>query len=178
MGTWNVTSLGGEEPELVQEVERYRLEIVAFTPVHSLGYETQLLKRGWTLFHSGVAHGERRRAGVGLFIAPKLSCHALAFCPVNERVVSLRLRVGNRSLTVVSAYGPNSSADYPTFLKALGGVLESDPTRDSIILLGDFNAHMDSDCVTWRGVIGRKGLPIWTPVVFCCWTSELLTVCP
>ena len=28
MGTWNVTSLGGKEPELVQEVERYRLEIV------------------------------------------------------------------------------------------------------------------------------------------------------
>ena len=28
MGTWNVTSLGGKEPELVREVERYRLEIV------------------------------------------------------------------------------------------------------------------------------------------------------
>ncbi|KAI3351098.1 hypothetical protein L3Q82_005666 [Scortum barcoo] len=28
IGTWNVTSLGGKEPELVREVERYRLEIV------------------------------------------------------------------------------------------------------------------------------------------------------
>ncbi|KAI3351333.1 hypothetical protein L3Q82_005876 [Scortum barcoo] len=27
IGTWNVTSLGGKEPELVREVERYRLEI-------------------------------------------------------------------------------------------------------------------------------------------------------
>ena len=37
MGTWNVTSLGEKEPELVREVERYRLEIVGLTSTHSLG---------------------------------------------------------------------------------------------------------------------------------------------
>ena len=69
MGTWNETSLGGKEPELVREVEHYRLEIVGLTSTHSLGSETQLLERGWTLFHSGVARGERWRSGVGLLLA-------------------------------------------------------------------------------------------------------------
>ncbi|KAI3376974.1 hypothetical protein L3Q82_000211 [Scortum barcoo] len=92
IGTWNVTSLGGKEPELVrEEVERYRLEIVGLTSTHSLGSGTQLLERGWTLHYSGVAQGERRRAGVGLLIAPQLSRHVLEFTPVNERVASLRL---------------------------------------------------------------------------------------
>ncbi|KAK3563826.1 hypothetical protein QTP86_002743 [Hemibagrus guttatus] len=156
-GTWNVTSLGGKEPELVREVKRYRLEIVGLASTHSLGSGTQLLERGWTLFFSGVPHGERHQAGVGLLIAPQLSRHVLEF--LNERVVSLRIRAGDRCLTVVSAYGPNGSVEYPTFLETLRGVLEGAPTGDSIVLLGDFNAHVGNNSDTWRGVIGRNGPP-------------------
>ncbi|KAK3534617.1 hypothetical protein QTP86_016770, partial [Hemibagrus guttatus] len=158
-GTWNVTSLGGKEPELVREVERYRLEIVGLASTHSLGSGTQLLERGWNLFVSGVPHGERRRAGVGLLIAPQLSRHVLEFSPVNKRVVSLRLQARDRCLAVVSAYGPNGSVEYPTFLETLRGVLEGAPTGDSIVLLGDFNVHVGNDSDTWRGMIGRNGPP-------------------
>ena len=98
-----------------------------------------------------------------MLIAPQLSRHVLEFSPVNKRVVSLRLRVRDRSLTVVLAYEPNSSAEYPAFLEALGGVSESAPTGDFVILLGDFNAHVGSDIVTWRDVTGRNGLPDLNP---------------
>ncbi|KAK3545285.1 hypothetical protein QTP70_003049, partial [Hemibagrus guttatus] len=160
-GFWDMEChlTGGKEPELVREVEWYRLEIVGLASTHSLGSGTQLLERDWTLFFSGVPHGERCRAGVGLLIAPQLSRHVLEFSPVNERVVSLRLRAGDRCLTVVSAYGPNGSVEYPTFLETLRGVLEGAPTGDSIVLLGDFNAHVGNDSDTWRDVIGRNGPP-------------------
>ncbi|KAI3356522.1 hypothetical protein L3Q82_017729 [Scortum barcoo] len=76
IGTWNVTSLGGKEPELVQrEVERYRLEIVGLTSTHSLGLGsgTQLLERGWTLHYSGVAQGELAASWCGIRVS--ISAH-------------------------------------------------------------------------------------------------------
>ena len=64
---------------------------------------------------------------MGLLIAPQLSTKVLEFTPVGERVVSLRLCVGDQVLTVIFAYEHNSSSEDQLFLESLEKVLESAP---------------------------------------------------
>lgn len=79
--------------------------------------------------------------------------------------------------TVVCTYGPNSSSMYPPFLDSLEGVLESVPSKDFLILLGDFNTHVGNHSETWRDW-EEYPPPIWAWVVLCYWTSLLVTDCP
>ena len=49
VGTLNVTSWMGKEPDLMQEVEIYRLDIVGLTSIYSSCSGTNYLERDWTL---------------------------------------------------------------------------------------------------------------------------------
>lgn len=82
IGTQNVTTLVGKEPEVMHEVEKCLLDIVRLTSTHSSGYRTNPLKRGLTFFFAGVAPDQRRRAGASLLVASWLA--AGVFLPMNE----------------------------------------------------------------------------------------------
>lgn len=56
--TWNVTSLGGLEPEL--------FILTGNSTTNSIGSRNQLLETFWTLFYSEVARGKREIVRVGL----------------------------------------------------------------------------------------------------------------
>lgn len=82
--------------------------------------------------------------------------------PAERRYVGLFPRelkdTGRNALTVVCIYAPNSSLEYPGILEALGWALERALPGDSIILLGDLNAHVGND-----GVTGKNYLPNLNP---------------
>ena len=172
IGAWNVRTLmdssSSDRPErrtaLVGiELDRYKVEIAALSETRLA--EEGLLKEvgaGYTFFWSGRKKEERREAGVGFAIKSHL-VSKLSGLPIgiNDRLMTLRLHLaGKRHVTIVSAYAPtmtNPDEVKDKFYNDLDSVISVAPRTDKLILLGDFNARVDTDHQTWEGVIGSEG---------------------
>ncbi|CAF3932499.1 unnamed protein product [Rotaria sp. Silwood1] len=157
IGTWNVTSLTGKEIELAEEAQKYTLDILGISSTKRKGKGSLILNNGWQLYYSGVDSTIYAQAGVAILIHPRLIDSVLEWKPINERVALLRFQLKKTTITVIQIYASNNEADYPEFLDIVAITMENVPVSDSILLIGDFNAHVGNDSQTWNGVIGPNG---------------------
>lgn len=67
---------------------------------------------------------------------------------------------GKKHLTPISAYAPTMSYTHEQKLvcQDLSNLLHAAPKGDKLLLLGDVNARVDKDFVSWPEVIGRLGV--------------------
>ena len=73
----------------------------------------------------------------------------------------LPLSHGQKYITIVSAYAPtmtNPDETKDKFYEDLNAVITAAPHADKLIILGDFNARVGRDSVSWEGVIGKHGV--------------------
>src|SRR5215471_13234852 len=157
LGTWNVTSLGGKEPELVGEAIKYRLDIVGVSSTRKKGSGVLTLTAGWQLFHTGVDPTKFAEAGVAFLVNPALADRVLEWRPISPRIAVLRIKLEDRVLALVQVYAPNTVPEYKPFLDEALVTLNGVARNESIVLMGDFNAHVGKDADVWRGVIGEQG---------------------
>ena len=72
----------------------------------------------------------------------------------------LPLAKGQKFATLISCYAPtmtNPDEAKIKFYEELNTVIATVPDADKLIILGDFNARVGRDNITWEGVIGRQG---------------------
>ena len=173
IGTWNVRTLmdssKADRPErrtalVARELDRYNIHIAALSETR-LANEGQLTeaKAGYTFFWSGRSSEERREAGVGFAIRSNL-VSKLTSLPkgLNDRLMHMRVPLkGKCHTTIISAYAPTMTNPEETkerFYADLEVLIASVPKEDKLIILGDFNARVGTDCQAWEGVIGKNGI--------------------
>ena len=81
---------------------------------------------------------------------------------VNDRLMTLKLTLSfGRHLTITSTYAPtmtNLDEVKFKFYEELHSAIAAAPKADKLIILGEFNARVSSDNVSWDGVIGEYGV--------------------
>ena len=170
VASWNVRTLlgendGGRGPRrktalLAHELDRYSIDVVALSETRLSG-EGSITEGSYIIFWRGYLEGQVRQHGVGLAIS-----HMRGYIEepnyVSERLIPLCIPlVRGEHMLVISAYAPTLTAEEDQkdhFYIALDTDLMKACPKDKIILLGDFNARVDSRTDLWRGIIGAHGI--------------------
>ena len=93
LGNWNILTLTGKELELVEEAERYHLDIIGVSSTKPRGSGAVDLDGGWKLFYSGPDLSMSAQAGVGILASTRLSDSESDWIPLGSaQVCMLKLK--------------------------------------------------------------------------------------
>ena len=144
IGNWNVSALTGKEQELVCETQQYRLDVVGISSTKRRGSGTVELNGGWKIFYSGVDAAMLTQAGVGSLVSPNIAECVIDWAPLGGRVCLLKIKLQKRSLCILLVNAPNIKSQYQAFLEEVEVALGKVTSSESLVLLGDYIAHVAS----------------------------------
>ena len=105
-GTWNVRSITGKEKELVEEMRKTKVKILAVTEIKKKGQGIEGLDDGFVLIYSGVPKRERARAGVACVVHTAMKAKLKSWNFVSKRILTVQIELDANPLTV-TVYEPN-----------------------------------------------------------------------
>ncbi|KAI8491212.1 hypothetical protein Bbelb_308450 [Branchiostoma belcheri] len=159
IGTWNVRTLyqTGKMAQLLKEFEEYQLNILGISEMRWTG-SGKLCSDGKTVLSSG--HEDQHRRGVGMVLDKEASRALTGWKPVNDRIITARFQSRHGKTTIVQVYAPTEDADEvdkDDFYEQLQDTFDNIPSHNVKILMGDFNAQIDSNRQGFDGVVGPFG---------------------
>ena len=160
VGTWNVLSLTDDDhlPVLSKELSRLGLAIVGLTEVRRPKSGVAVVG-GYTYYWSGRPDG-RHTEGVAVAVANWLVPMIMQVTPVDERMMRLRIKHSLGAISLVVVYAPTEMANRDTkeaFYVSLQSEVGRCPSRDTLLVVGDFNATTGTDRTGYEECIGPHG---------------------
>ena len=158
IGTWNVRGINGKEVELIEEIKKYRIDLLGITETKKKGQFLETIDN-YKIIYSGVNKTERAKAGVGIAIREDLYEDSDFRC-INERLLEIDIELKERKLKVIVAYGPNESdmkEEREIFYSDLQMVIDNVKTNQEVMIIGDLNAKVGKNAEINCGAIGREG---------------------
>ncbi|XP_019238402.1 PREDICTED: craniofacial development protein 2-like [Nicotiana attenuata] len=111
----------------------------------------------YKLWYSGVMRGKNR---VGILVDSHLRESVVEVRRVNDRLMTIKLVVGEFTLNVVSTYAPQVGLDEEIkrrFWEGLDDIARSIPPSEKLFIGGDFNGHIGSSAGGYTEVHGGFG---------------------
>ena len=118
-------------------------------------------RRRTTLFWQGKHSDGPREYGVGFAVRNSLLRMVEPGSDGSERLLTLCLNFTTGPVTLISVYAPTLSATPDTteiFYENLAFIIRNIPSKEQVVLLGDFNARVGADHDSWPSCLGQVGV--------------------
>jgi hypothetical protein len=130
-----------------QEMERNNIKVLGVAELWWNDQGRFTTDNGNLMVYSGEIGKEsgRKRMGVGFLVDKITSKSILGYNPVNERVITLRLKGHPVNVTFIQVYAPTADSSdkaIEDFYQTVQEVVDQTPRKDIKILLGDWNAKI------------------------------------
>ncbi|KAI0225359.1 hypothetical protein LSAT2_023805 [Lamellibrachia satsuma] len=156
IGTWNVRTLraAGKLKELTHEMERCRWNLLGLAEMRWKSFGETSTEEGHKVYFSGK--NDKHEQGVGFLVHKDIVNTVMGCRPISSRLITIRLKATPFNMTVIQVYAPTSDYDdseVEDFYGQLQEVIEETPKKDSLIVLGDWNAKVGKDAHTnWQDI--------------------------
>ncbi|XP_049771972.1 craniofacial development protein 2-like [Schistocerca cancellata] len=148
----------GKKVELAEAASKMGLDVLAVSDIWVRGEEQEEVGE-YKVYLSGVKAGIAQW-GVGLYIRKEMEPSVVAIRYVNERLMWIDLTVSSKKIRIVSVYSHCEGTDQDkmdSFYEALSDVVVRVKDKDSVLLMGDFNARIGNQTEGYEKVMGKFG---------------------
>ena len=160
VGTLNVNSLRGKVCEVVETLSRRKVDVCCIQETRYHGGNCRTIKGKDTRYKLYWSGNDKGTAGVGVFVAEEWIEKVFEVQRVSNRIILVKLIVGQRVVTFLSVYAPRSGLSDEVkdlFFDQLCAVTARIPASEFLIPCGDWNGHVGRAGTGYREVHGGMG---------------------
>ena len=155
-----MNTLRGRVCEVVETLSRRKVDVCCIQETRYRGGNCRIIKGKDTRYKLYWSGNDKGTAGVGVFVAEEWIEKVFEVQRVSDRILLVKLIVGQRVVTLLSVYAPQSGlsdVDKDLFFDQLRAVTARIPRSELLIPCGDWNGHVGSAGTEYREVHGGMG---------------------
>ena len=160
VGTLNVNTLRGRICEVVETLSCRKVNVCCIQETRYHGGICRTIKGKDTRYNLYWSGNDKGTAGVGVFVAEEWIEKVFEVQRVSDRIILVKLIVGQHVVTFLSVYAPHSGLNDEVkdlFFDQLRAVTTRIPASEFLIPCGDWNDHVGCACTEHREVHGGMG---------------------
>ena len=160
VGTLNVNTLRGRVCEVVETLSHRKVDVCCIQETRYRGGSCRTIKGKDTRYKLYWSGNDKGTAGVGVFVAEEWIEKVFEVQRVSDRIILVKLIVGQRVVTFLSVYAPQSGLSDEVkdlFFDQLRAVTARIPASEFLIPCGDWNGHVGRAGTGYREEHGETG---------------------